>query len=86
MAKYKASPSYAVDVGKSTVKFDYYGNYETSDGEEIGVLDGLAPLWITKVDEPLPETVEEITEETAEPEVVEVKPVAPARKTKASAK
>lgn len=52
MAKYIATPGYTVAIDEEkTVRFGYHGDYETDDAAEITILDGLAPTWITKVDD-----------------------------------
>jgi hypothetical protein len=50
MAKYSAPPGYRVDAGVALIKFDYNGEYETSDDAHIAVLDALCPTWITRLD------------------------------------
>lgn len=53
MPKYKATPGYDVeDAAKGVrVKFDSVGEYETSEKAEIEVLDGLAPRYVTKLED-----------------------------------
>jgi len=52
MAVYKAQPGYSVTYGKgedeNTVRFNYFGEYETGVAAEIAALDALVPKWITK--------------------------------------
>lgn len=80
MAKYKASPGYAVQVGKKTIKFGWLGDYETNAAAEITALDALSPKWIKKVDEPNPEAA---VEQRDKPED---KPEQPAKGRKPSGK
>ncbi|GIQ63712.1 hypothetical protein PACILC2_22800 [Paenibacillus cisolokensis] len=67
MAKYKASPNYAIQFGNKTIKFGWLGDYETEDAAEIKALDALVPHWIKRVDEPKPE-VNVIPDEEEKPE------------------
>jgi hypothetical protein len=49
VAKYTAAPHYVISGG---IEFTAFGTYETEDAEKIALLDSLAPLWITREDEP----------------------------------
>jgi len=51
MAKYTASPFYSVQSGKTDIRFNYVGEYETNDSKEISILDALCPTWIKRVAE-----------------------------------
>ncbi|WP_145412506.1 hypothetical protein [Paenibacillus xylanexedens] len=64
MAKYKAAPHYVISGG---IEFTAFGTYETEDAKEIVLLDSLAPLWITRVDDGnKPEEPAQVEEGTAE--------------------
>lgn len=76
MAKYKAAPHYVISGG---IEFTAFGTYETDDAEKIALLDSLAPLWITRVDEP------EDTAQVDELDAEEKPAKAPSKSRKASA-
>lgn len=64
MAKYKAAPHYVISGG---IEFTAFGTYETEDAKQIALLDSLAPLWITRVDDgKKPEEPAQVDEEPAE--------------------
>ncbi|MCM3140402.1 hypothetical protein CTV96_09750 [Bacillus altitudinis] len=46
MAVYKATPFYMIGSSQKIV-FDHNGTYETDDLDEINLLDGLCPKWVT---------------------------------------
>lgn len=50
--KYESAPHYHVEdrEKKVSLKFDAAGHYETTDKDEITVLDSLVPTWVTKLD------------------------------------
>ena len=50
MAKYKSEPKYMVRNGDIRITFDYAGEYETDDAEEIKILDERAPRYVRKID------------------------------------
>lgn len=62
MAKYTASPHYAV----GSIRFDVFGRYETENSEEIAELDALVPTWIKSVDEPVHADKPEVSEAPAD--------------------
>lgn len=82
MAKYKAAPFYDIEkpiindegnvVDVVRIKFDFFGEYETGDAEEVEILNGLCPQWVVCIDptgaiskKPKPKTEE--TEAPAKP-------------------
>lgn len=57
MAIYEATPFYMIGSSQKIV-FDHNGTYETDDLDEIELLDGLCPKWVTCIkteDKPKPE-------------------------------
>lgn len=81
MVKYKASPFYSVYTSNGKLTFDHIGEYETSNAEEIAILNGLCPRYLVCVEE------EKVTKPKASEPKTEAKPApkAPAKRT-ASAK
>jgi len=71
LAKYKAAPFYVVNTGESDVKFDWLGEYVTNKADEIAVLNGLVPKWISKVDEPKVDDDNAGIESEESPEIIE---------------
>lgn len=71
MEKYKADPFYAINLGKEKIVFNYFGEYETDNAEEIEALNALCPKWIKCVSETVsqPEKEPEVDEDF-EPEHV----------------
>ncbi|UTR05148.1 hypothetical protein MM326_13630 [Alkalihalobacillus sp. LMS6] len=54
MAKYKANPFYSVKIDKKQVEFNFFGEYETKDSEEIAKLDALTPSYLQRLEETKP--------------------------------
>lgn len=77
MAKYKASPFYSVYTPNGKLTFDHNGEYETSNVEEVAVLNGLCPRYLVCVEE------EKATKPKASEPKPEAKPAAkaPAKRT-----
>ncbi len=77
MAKYKATPHYTINTKIARIQFDYFGNYETSDKEEIAILDKNVPRYVTKISEDDPKKEQPKAED---------KPKAQAKQTQAKRK
>lgn len=50
MAKYAGTPFYAVNLGGKQIEFNFFGEYETNDAEDIKKLDALTPAYFKRVD------------------------------------
>jgi hypothetical protein len=51
MAKYQATPFYEVQISEDkSIRFDFFGVYETTDTEEVAALNALVPAYIQCVD------------------------------------
>jgi hypothetical protein len=80
--KFKSSQFYKVKFADKEIRFDYFGEYETTDAEEVKALKALAPQYIKVLECPCKDEVQEEVKEEAVVEEVPAEEVSPVEEVK----